>query len=324
MVEGRKDEESSIHIDDSATSAEEPAESSHVKGRTQREIIWRRFKRHKLALVGGAILVLLYAAALTTPWISPYGFAEQDFSSMSQGPSLQHPMGTDQIGRDLLTRVLYGGRVSLLVGLGVGAFTVVVGGSFGIISGYFGRFVDTSVMGFVDFVLVLPFLPVLIVLGSIFQFNAVTVTFAVAILLWPRMARLVRGQVLSIRDQEYVQAAKAVGVSNFRIMLRHITPNVTGIMVVEATLIVALAILIESAISFLGFGIQPPTPSWGNLLTDARSQMTQQPWLVWFPGMMIVVTALCVNFLGDGLRDALDPKAVDAGDTGEGGGGDEG
>lgn len=312
MVDQRKDKDAVAPSGDVMEAAEAQGENSgKVEGRTQREIIWRRFKRHKLALVGGAVLLLLYAVALVTPWISPYGFAEQDFTSMSQAPSLKHPMGTDQIGRDLLTRVLYGGRVSLLVGLGVGAFTVVVGGSIGIISGYFGRFVDTSAMSLVDFVLILPFLPVLIVLGSIFQFNAVTVTLAVAVLLWPRMARLVRGQVLSIRDQEYVQAAKATGVSDFRIMLRHVLPNVTGVVVVEATLIVALAILIESAISFLGFGIQPPTPSWGNLLTDARSQMTQQPWLVWFPGMMIVITALCVNFLGDGLRDALDPKAVE-------------
>ena len=151
----------------------------------------------------------------------------------------------------------------------------------------------------------------MLVLGSIFQFNAVTITLVIALLLWPRMARLVRGQVLSLRDQEYVQAAKAVGVSDFRIMLRHIFPNTFGIVVVEATLIVALAIIIESIISFLGLGIQPPTPSWGNLLTDARSQMTTQWWLTIFPGLMIVITALCVNFVGDGLRDALDPKAVE-------------
>jgi len=131
------------------------------------------------------------------------------------------------------------------------------------------------------------------------------------ILLWMNMARLVRGAVLSVRQQEYVQAAKAVGVSDIKIMLRHVLPNVVGVMVVQATLTVALAIILESTISYLGLGIQPPTPSWGNMLTDARSTMTQQPWLTWFPGMMIVITALCVNFLGDGLRDALDPKAVE-------------
>jgi len=282
-----------------------------VKGRTQREIVWRRFKRHRLALVGGGILILLYAAALAAPLIAPYDYAEPDFTAMGQGPSLAHPMGTDQLGRDELTRVLYGGRVSLMVGLGVGAFSAIIGAAIGIISGYFGRFIDTGVMSFVDFVLVLPFLPLLLVLGSVFRFNAVTITFVIALLLWPRMARLVRGQVLSIRDQEYVQAARAVGVSDFKIMLRHILPNVVGIMVVEATLVVALAILVESAVSFLGLGIQPPTPSWGNMLTDARTTMTTQWWLTWFPGLMIVITALCVNFVGDGLRDALDPKAVE-------------
>lgn len=286
-------------------------EYGDVQGRSQREIIWRRFKRHKMAVIAGIVLLLLYLGAIATPWIAPYDYAEQDFSSMSQGPSLSHPMGTDQLGRDELTRVLYGGRVSMMVGLGVGAFVTVIGTSLGIASGYYGRYVDSGLMGTADFVLVLPFIPVLLVLGSIFQFNAVTITLVIALLLWPRMARLVRGQVLSIRDQEYVQAAKAVGVSDFRIMLRHIFPNTFGIVIVEATLIVALAIIIESIVSFLGLGIQPPTPSWGNMLTDARSQMTTQWWLTVFPGLMIVLTALCVNFLGDGLRDALDPKAVE-------------
>ncbi|MGB3683506.1 MAG: oligopeptide ABC transporter permease [Rubrobacteraceae bacterium] len=312
MVDQRRDEDATVQSGDPMEAAETSGTvGGGVQGRTQKEIIWRRFKRHRLAMVAGIVLLLLYLGAILTPWIAPYDYAEQDFSSMSQAPSLAHPMGTDQLGRDEFTRVLYGGRVSMLVGLGVGAFITVIGTSVGIISGYYGRYVDSGLMGTADFVLVLPFIPVLLVLGSIFQFNAVTITLVIALLLWPRMARLVRGQVLSIRDQEYVQAAKAVGVSNFRIMLRHIFPNTFGIVVVEATLIVALAIIIESIISFLGLGIQPPTPSWGNMLTDARTQMTTQWWLTIFPGLMIVLTALCVNFLGDGLRDALDPKAVE-------------
>lgn len=312
MVDQRRDEDSVVRSGDPLEHAEVEGEGyGKVEGRTQREIIWRRFKRHKLALFGGAILILLYAAAFATPWISPYGFAEQDFTAMNQGPSLAHPMGTDQLGRDTLTRVMYGGRISLMVGLGVGVTIVLVGTTLGIISGYYGRFVDSGIMSTADFVLVLPFIPVLLVLGSIFSLGVSSITLVIALLLWPRMARLVRGQVLSLRDQEYVQAAKAVGVSDFRIMLRHILPNTFGIVVVEATLIVALAIILESIVSFLGFGIQPPTPSWGNLLTDARTQMTTQWWLTVFPGLMIVITALCVNFLGDGLRDALDPKAVE-------------
>jgi peptide/nickel transport system permease protein len=187
----------------------------------------------------------------------------------------------------------------------------VCGAAVGIFSGFYGRFVDTTAMGFTDFMLTLPFLPILLVMGSIYNFTAVTITFALVLLLWMTIARLVRGQVLSVRNQEYVQSAKAIGVSDFMIMFRHIFPNVVGVMLVQATLITAEAILIESALSFLGLGIQPPTPSWGNLLEDARTTMTTQWWLTWFPGMMIVVTVLCVNFLGDGLRDALDPKAVE-------------
>ncbi len=282
-----------------------------VRGRTQREIVWRRFKRHRLAIVGGLVLLLIYVAALATPVIAPYEYDESDFTALNQAPSLEHPMGTDRLGRDEFTRVLYGGRVSLVVGLGVGAFVTVVGGLVGLLSGYYGRRVDTALAGFMDFVLVLPFIPMLLVLGSIFRFSAFTITFVIALLLWPRMARIVRGQVLSIRGQDYVQAAKAIGVTDAKIALRHILPNVVGIMVVEATLVVAQAILIETAVSYLGLGIQPPTPSWGNMLEDSRTTMTTQWWLTWFPGLMIVVTALCVNFLGDGLRDALDPKAVE-------------
>ena len=233
-----------------------------VKGRTQREIVWRRFRRHRLAMVSGLVLVLLYLAALATPWIAPYGYADIDYTALDQGPSLKHPMGTDELGRDELTRVIYGGRVSLLLGLGVGVFSTLIGAVVGIISGYYGRFVDTASMGFTDFMLTLPFLPILLVLGSIFNFTAVTITFALVLLLWMTIARLVRGQVLSVRNQEYVQAAKAIGVADFMIMFRHILPNVVGVMLVQATLVTAEAILIESALSFLGLGIQPPTPSW--------------------------------------------------------------
>jgi peptide/nickel transport system permease protein len=286
-------------------------EYGKVEGRTQREIVWRRFKRHRLAIAGGLLLVLIYAAALATPVIAPYEYDESDFTSLNQAPSVEHPMGTDRLGRDEFTRVLYGGRVSLMVGLGVGTFATLVGGLIGLLSGYYGRRVDTALAGVMDFVLVLPFLPMLLVLGSIFRFSAFTITFVIALLLWPRMARIVRGQVLSLRNQDYVQAARAIGVSDVKIALRHILPNVVGIMVVEATLVVAQAILIETAVSYLGLGIQPPTPSWGNMLEDSRTTMTTQWWLTWFPGLMIVVTALCVNFLGDGLRDALDPKAIE-------------
>src|SRR5918993_4660406 len=300
MVDQRSDAGSEL---ERTLEADAGQEYGQVKGRTQREIIWRRFRRHRLALAGGAVLILLYIAAILTPWIAPYGYAQIDFTALNQPPSLNHLMGTDRLGRDELTRVMYGGRISLALGLSVGVFSTLIGATVGIVSGHFGRSVDVATMGFVDFMLTLPFLPLLLVAGKIFQFTPVTIIVALVLLLWPRMARLVRGQVLAVREQEYVVAARAIGVSNIKIMLRHILPNVVGVMVVEATLIVALAILVESAISYLGLGIQPPTPSWGNLLQDARTTMTEQWWLAVFPGLLIVITALCVNFLGDGLRD---------------------
>ena len=312
MVDQRK-EDAGLPLQEGGAQAPEVGDGGYgqIRARTQREIVWRRFRRHRLALVGGAVLVVLYLAAILAPWIAPYGYAQIDFTALNQGPSWKHPMGTDRLGRDGLTRVLYGGRVSLMVGLGVGVISTVIGTAVGILSGYTGRLTDTLSMGFVDFMLVLPFIPFLLVIGSIFQFTPVVMTLVLAVLVWPRMARLVRGQVLAVRDQEYVQAARAIGASPFKIMLRHVFPNVVGIVVVETTLIVALAILLETAVSYLGLGIQPPTPSWGNLLEDSRATMTEQPWLTWFPGMMIIITALCVNFMGDGLRDALDPKAVE-------------
>jgi peptide/nickel transport system permease protein len=262
-------------------------------------------------MISGAILLLLYLAAIFGPMLAPYGYSQIDYKAFSQGPSLAHPMGTDQLGRDELTRVIYGGRVSLMVGLSVGVFSTLIGAIFGIVSGFYGRLVDVGIMGFTDFMLVLPNLPLLIVAGSIFRLNAVTISILLVALSWTTIARVVRGQVLSLRNREFVMAAQAIGVSKAMIMARHILPNVVGVMVVQTTLAVGLTILAESALSFLGLGIQPPTPSWGNLLSDAQSNMTQQWWLAVFPGAMIILTVLCVNFLGDGLRDALDSKAVE-------------
>ncbi|MGH3088042.1 MAG: ABC transporter permease, partial [Rubrobacteraceae bacterium] len=216
----------------------EPAgeEYGSVKGRTQREIVWRRFRRHRLAMIGGIVLILLYGAALLTPVIAPYEYDEPDFAAINQGPSLAHPMGADRLGRDELTRVLYGGRVSLMVGLGVGIFSTAIGAAVGILAGYYGRRVDTSLMALTDYILLLPLIPLLLVAGSIFRFTPVTITFVLVVLLWGAIARLTRGQVLSLRDQEYVLAAKAVGVSDFKIMVRHVLPNVVGVLVVQATL----------------------------------------------------------------------------------------
>jgi peptide/nickel transport system permease protein len=282
-----------------------------VKGRTQREIVWRRFKRHKLAMFSAFFLIFLYVAALAAPLYTPYGFEEQNFLAINEPPSSEHLMGTDRIGRDNFTRVVYGGRVSLLVGLGVGVGSTIVGTAIAVAAGYYGRYADSGAMGLTDFVLALPALPLLIVAGSVFNFTPLTIAAVLIVLFWPTICRLVRAQVLSLRESEFVQAAKAIGVPGWRIMLRHLLPNVIGVMVVQATLAAGTAILLESILSFLGVGIQPPTPSWGNMLENARTTMTAQWWLAFFPAMFIISTILCINFLGDGLRDALDPKAVE-------------
>ena len=294
-----------------AVAAGAGGDESQVKGRTQREIIWRRFKQHRLAMFSGFVLLFLYLVALASPLLSPYGFAEQNFTAINNAPSADHLMGTDRLGRDTLTRVLYGGRVSLLVGLGVGGGSTLVGTAVAIAAGYYGRYADSGAMGATDFVLALPAIPLLIVAGSIFRFTPITITCILIFLFWPTICRLVRGQVLALRESEFVQAAKAIGVPGWRIMLRHLLPNVIGVMVVQATLAAGTAILLESVLSFLGLGIQPPTPSWGNLLDNARTTMTSQWWLAFFPATFIILTILCINFLGDGLRDALDPKAVE-------------
>lgn len=287
------------------------SERGRVRGRTQREIIWQRFRRHRIAMACGVILLILYLLAFAAPLIAPYDYDAIDYTALSAGPSLAHPFGADSLGRDQLTRVLYGGRVSLVAGLSVGLFSTLIGAAVGIFAGFTGGRLDSLSVAILDFMLTLPLLPFLLVLGSVLNFTAVTISFALVLLLWPSIARVVRSQVLSLRNQEYVQAARAIGVSSATTMVRHVLPNVVGVMVVQATLITADAILLESALSFLGLGIQPPTPSWGNMLEDARTTITQSWWLTVFPGAMIIITAVCVNFLGDGLRDALDPKAVE-------------
>src|SRR5215210_1383656 len=218
MVDQRRDEDSGLQSD-VALQAAGGEEYGNVKGRTQREIIWRRFRRHRLALAGGAVLILLYIGAIVTPWVAPYGYAQIDYTSFNQAPSMHHPMGTDRLGRDQLTRVMFGGRISLALGLAVGVFSTLIGATVGIFSGHYGRSIDVATMGFVDFMLTLPFLPLLLVAGKIFLFTPVTIIAALVLLLWPRMARLVRGQVLAVREPEYVLAARAIGVSNLKIML---------------------------------------------------------------------------------------------------------
>ena len=277
-------------------------------GRTQWQVAWRRFRRHKAAVGGLFVLVILYASAILAPLLAPHDPEALDLGEVNRPPSLRHPMGTDDLGRDELSRVLYGGRVSLAVGLAVAVSAGIVGSAVGALAGSSSRFVDGAVMRVTDFFLAMPLLAVLMMVSHALGGSTLDIVIVLSLLFWMPVARVVRGVFLSIREKEYVEAARAVGAGRWRIVVRHMLPNAAGPIIVNVTLGVALAILTESLLSFLGFGIQPPTPTWGNMVDKGAETMLTEPWLVWFPGLMVLVTVLAVNFLGDGLRDALDPS----------------
>ena len=284
-------------------------------------LAWRRFKRHKFALVSAVVLLLIILVTIFTPMLTKYQPTQSGTGTPLKGPSLKHLMGTDQIGRDVWTQVLYGGRVSLLVGVAVAVISTAFGAIVGSIAGYYGRWVDNVLMRFTDLFLAIPLIVILII-GSKLpdrQHWAATimgpgrsiraVVTILTLFFWMPVARIVRGLVLSLKEKEFIEAARASGASDFRIMAGHLVPNCTGQIVVNTTLSVAAAILTESALSFLGFGVDPVvTPTWGNLLNTGKDFQAIAPWMIWFPGLAIILTVLCVNFLGDGLRDALDPK----------------
>jgi len=281
-------------------------------------MIWRRFRRHPGAIVGAIVLAIIILSTILVP-LSPYDPETSDLKSRLEPPSWEHPFGTDPLGRDMLTRILYGGRISLTVGLMVVMITLSIGVPVGSIAGFFGGWIDNLLMRIIDATLALPSLLVLILLGAILREvkvefieknTVITIAVAIGVLSWMTVARLVRAIFLALRDMEYVQAARALGASNARIIMQEILPNGVGPIIVESTLGIGWAIMEESGLSFLGFGIRPPTPSWGNLLSNAQEHLTQQPWLAIFPGLMIFLTIISVNYIGDGLRDALDPHKV--------------
>jgi peptide/nickel transport system permease protein len=280
--------------------------------------VWRRFRRHPGAVAGSIAFIILVLAIILVSF-SPYDPEASDLPEMRLPPSWEHPFGTDPLGRDMLTRVLYGGRISLAVGLMVVAITLVIGIPIGAVAGYFGGRIDNFLMRITDAALSFPSLLILIMLSAMLREmdipfiqrnNVVTIALVIGLLGWMTVARLVRAAFLSLREKEFVLAAHCMGTSTFRIMARHILPNAMGPVIVESTLMIAWAIMEESGLSFLGFGIMPPTPSWGNLLSNAQEHMTLHPWLAIFPGLMIFVTIISINYIGDGLRDALDPYKV--------------
>jgi len=272
-------------------------------------LVWRRLKRHKLALASMVVVAAISVLCLAAPLIAPFAFDQIDLGSIRQAPSAAHWLGTDDLGRDLLTRILYGGRVSILIGLLAAVIGTGFGSLVGAVAGYYGGRIDNLLMRMTDVVYSIPTLPLLIVLASYTQAGASSMAIAIGVLSWMATARVVRGEVLKIRAMEYVEAARSLGATNGRIILRHVLPNAIGPIVVGATLAVGNAIILESSLSFLGLGVQPPTPTWGNMLMDAQATMSTQPWLSIFPGVAILVIVLAVNFLGDGLQDALDPRA---------------
>ena len=271
-----------------------------------------RLTRNKAAMVGGSILIILILCAIAAPWIAPYPYAYQDLDLGAAPPSAQHILGTDILGRDLFSRILYGARVSLLVGFVATGVALVIGVSWCIVAGFFGGTIDSVMMRIVDILYGLPFIIFVILLMVIFGSNLWLLFGAIGAVEWLTMSRIVRGQVIGLKNQEFVLAAKAMGVSNFSMFRRHLLPNILGPIAVYATLTIPQVMLLESFLSFLGLGIQPPMSSWGTLIKDGVESMEEFNWLLIYPGITFTITLFALNFFGDGLRDALDPKTTDS------------
>jgi peptide/nickel transport system permease protein len=282
-----------------------------VRGDSQWAIAARHFKKNRLAIAGLLVMILLYVITLVTPLIAPFDPAAQGdiITSRYLPPSAEHLMGTDKFGRDIFSRVLYGARISLSIGFVAVGISVTLGTLIGALAGYFGGWVDSVLMRFTDMMLAFPRLVLLIVVIAVFENQSIWLVVVVLGLTgWMGTSRIVRGEVLSLREREFVQAARALGMGDWRIIVRHVIPNTMAPVIVSATLGIGLTILTEASLSFLGLGVQPPTPSWGNMVSDGRDALTQAWWIATFPGLAIVLTVVAFNLLGDGLRDALDPR----------------
>jgi oligopeptide transport system permease protein len=289
-----------------ATIASEPAE----KGRSLWSDAGVRLKRNRAAVTAAIILTIMTALVIAGPWLSPYDYDYTDWDMILIPPDIAsgHFFGTDGIGRDIFVRTLIGGRISLLVGLVATIVSLVIGIAYGATAGYFGGRVDHVMMRIVDILYAMPFMFFVILLMVMFGRNIVLIFVAIGAINWLDMARIVRGQTLSLKRKEFVEAAEALGVKPFRIIRRHIVPNLLGIVVVYVTLTIPQVILVESFLSFLGLGVQEPMTSWGALVNEGAQEMESAPWTLVFPAVLLAATLFCFNFIGDGLRDALDPK----------------
>jgi oligopeptide transport system permease protein len=281
-----------------------------VEGRTLWADAWATLKRNRAAVAGAWIIAMLAVVVIVGPWLCAYAFDYIDYANASAGPSFatKHYFGTDTLGRDLLVRTLYGGRISLLVGVVSTAVSLLIGVAYGAIAGYFGGRVDALMMRVVDILYALPFMFFVILLMVFFGRHLVLIFVAIGAINWLDMARIVRGQTLSLKRREFVEAAEAQGVAPFAIIRRHIVPNLLGVVAVYVTLTIPSVILVESFLSFLGLGVQEPMTSWGALVHDGSVVLESAPWMLLFPAVFLAVTLFCFNFVGDGLRDALDPK----------------
>jgi oligopeptide transport system permease protein len=286
------------------------ADTAEVQGRSLWQDARRRLLRNKAAVVSMVVLAIIAALALFAPWLSPHAYDEIYWERILAPPDFEHAhwFGTDGNGRDLFVRTLYGARVSLMVGILATGVSLVIGVTWGAIAGYFGGRVDNLMMRFVDVMYSLPFMFFVILLMVVFGRHIFLIFIAIGAVEWLTMARIVRGQTLAVKGKEFIEAARAAGVRNRRIITRHIIPNVLGPVIVYVTLTVPQVILIESFLSFLGLGVQEPLTSWGVLIAEGAAQMESAPWLLIFPATLLAITLFCFNFIGDGLRDALDPK----------------
>lgn len=279
------------------------------QGRSLWNDAYTRLKKNKLALMGLGILTVMAVLAILTPWIAPYSYEAQNLDLGPTPPSLAHWLGTDIFGRDQLTRILYGSRISLMVGLIATAVALLIGVMWGTVAGFIGGKVDGFMMRIVDVLYALPFAIFIILLTVVFGRSLILLFLAIGAVEWLTMARIVRGQVMGLSQQEFIEASVAMGVSRWRIITRHLIPNTLGPVIVYTTLTIPNVILLESFLSFLGLGIQPPQSSWGSLISNGVETMEEYPWLLIYPALTLSITLFALNFLGDGLRDAFDPKS---------------
>jgi len=272
---------------------------------------WGRFFQNRLALTGGVIILILFGSSILAPLLYPYKPDEVNLQEVLSPPSKEHPLGTDELGRDVLARILWGGRVSMLVGFVAVGISTLVGILFGALAGYYGKWVESIIMRFVDIMLCFPTFFLILAVIAFLEANIWNIMAIIGLTSWMGVARLVRAEFLSLKEREFVLAAKSIGASSFRIIFHHILPNALGPVFVSAILGIGNAILVESALSFLGIGIQPPSPSWGNMLTSGKDYLEVAWWLSLFPGLAILLTVLGFNLLGEGLKDALNPRLSD-------------